>query len=139
LLNNLERSDYLITLPDHNKNRPQTKPRPNQPIKQKGNHRGWCVRQRTTIVVQHRRKELTNKLELIIQTKPDERLGPDLSRGRGKSIGGDLDVGEEGSEQRIVTLQSLHHGSDGYQHTCTRVGLTKKAYHCKCNQEHNQE
>jgi hypothetical protein len=26
----------------------------------------------------------------------DEGLGPDLSRGRGKSIGGDLDVGEEG-------------------------------------------
>jgi hypothetical protein len=43
------------------------------------------------------------------------------------SIGGDLDVGEEGSKQGIVTLQSLHHGSVGYQHACTRVGLTKKA------------
>jgi hypothetical protein len=30
-------------------------------------------------------------------------------------IGGDLDVGEEGSEQMIVTLQSLHHGSLGHQ------------------------
>jgi hypothetical protein len=28
----------------------------------------------------------------------------DLPRGRGRSIGGDLDVGEEGSEQTIVTL-----------------------------------
>jgi hypothetical protein len=28
----------------------------------------------------------------------DERLGPDLLRGRGKSIGGDLDVDKEGSE-----------------------------------------
>jgi hypothetical protein len=28
----------------------------------------------------------------------DERLVLDLSRGRGRSIGGDLDVGEEGSE-----------------------------------------
>jgi hypothetical protein len=44
----------------------------------------------------------------------DERLVPDLSRGRGRSIVGDLDVGEEGSEQTIVTLQSLHHGSVGY-------------------------
>jgi hypothetical protein len=42
-------------------------------------------------------------------------------------IDGDLDVGEEGSEQTIVTLQSLHHDSIGYQHTRTRVGLTKKA------------
>jgi hypothetical protein len=42
-----------------------------------------------------------------------------LLRGRGRSIGGDLDVGEEGSEQTIITLQSLHHGSDGYQHVHT--------------------
>jgi hypothetical protein len=57
----------------------------------------------------------------------DERLVLDLSRGRGRSIDGDLDVGEEGSEQTIVTLQSLHHGSVGYQHVCTQIGLTKKA------------
>jgi hypothetical protein len=50
---------------------------------------------------------------------PNERLVPDLLRGRGRSIGGDLDVGEEGTKQMIVTLQSLHHGSVGYQHTCT--------------------
>jgi hypothetical protein len=49
----------------------------------------------------------------------DERLVPDLPRGRGRSIHGDLDVGEEGSEQTIVTLQSLHHGSIGYQHVRT--------------------
>jgi hypothetical protein len=66
-------------------------------------------------------------------------LVPDLPRGRGRSIGGDLDVGEEGSEQTIVTLQSLYHGSVGYQHVHTRVVLTKKAYPCKCNQEHKQE
>jgi hypothetical protein len=64
---------------------------------------------------------------------PDERLVLDLLRGKCRSIGGDLDVGEEGSEQTIVTLQSLHDGSDGYQHACIRVGLTKKAYPCKCN------
>jgi hypothetical protein len=29
---------------------------------------------------------------------PDERLGSDLLRGRGKSIGGDLDIDDEGSE-----------------------------------------
>jgi hypothetical protein len=33
-----------------------------------------------------------------------ERLVPDLLRGRGRSIGGDLDIGEEGYEQTIVTL-----------------------------------
>jgi hypothetical protein len=35
----------------------------------------------------------------------DERLVPDLPRGRGRLIGGDLNVGEEGFEQTIVTLQ----------------------------------
>jgi hypothetical protein len=69
----------------------------------------------------------------------DERLVLDLSRGRGRSIGGDLDVGKEGSEQTIVTLQSLHHSSIGYQHVRTRVGFTKKAYPYKCNREHKQE
>jgi hypothetical protein len=49
----------------------------------------------------------------------DERLAPDLLRGRGRPIGGDLDIGEEGFEQMIVTLQSLHHGPVGYQHVCT--------------------
>jgi hypothetical protein len=61
-----------------------------------------------------------------VETTIDERLVPDLVRGRCRSIGGDLDVGEEGydvgeegSEQIIVTLQSLHHGPLGYQHTHT--------------------
>jgi hypothetical protein len=45
----------------------------------------------------------------------DERLSPDLPRGRGKSIGGDLDVDDEVSEQNIEPLQSLHHCSVGYQ------------------------
>jgi hypothetical protein len=76
---------------------------------------------------------------MLSYTVYDERLVPDLPRGRGRSIDEDLDVGEEGSEQTIVTLQSLHHDSDGYQHARTRVGLTKKAYPCKCNQEHKQE
>jgi hypothetical protein len=57
----------------------------------------------------------------------DERLVLDLLRGRGRLIGGDLNVGEEGSEQTIVISQSLHHDSVGYQHTHTHVGLTKKA------------
>jgi hypothetical protein len=64
---------------------------------------------------------------------------PDLPWGRGRSIDGDLDVGEEGSKQMIITLQSLHHDSIGYQHVRTWVDLTKKAYPCKCNKEHNQE
>jgi hypothetical protein len=31
--------------------------------------------------------------------RADERLVPDLPRGRGRSIGGDLNIGKEGSEQ----------------------------------------
>jgi hypothetical protein len=45
----------------------------------------------------------------------NERLGPDLLWGRGKSIGEDLDVDDEGSEQNFEPLQSLHHYSVGYQ------------------------
>jgi hypothetical protein len=42
-------------------------------------------------------------------------MSPDLLRGTGKSIGGDLDVDDESSEQRRFKLvQSLHHGSVGY-------------------------
>jgi hypothetical protein len=41
--------------------------------------------------------------------------GPDLPRLRGKSIGGDLDVDDEGSEQNFEPLQSLHQCSIGYQ------------------------
>jgi hypothetical protein len=44
-----------------------------------------------------------------------ERLGPDRLRGRGRSIGGDLDIGEEGSEQNLKPLQSLYYFSVGYQ------------------------
>jgi hypothetical protein len=39
----------------------------------------------------------------------------------------------------IITLQSLHHSSIGYQHAHTQVGLSKKDYAYKCNREHKQE
>jgi hypothetical protein len=42
-------------------------------------------------------------------------LSPDLLRGRGKLIGGDLDADDKGSEQNIEPLQSLHYCSIGYQ------------------------
>jgi hypothetical protein len=46
----------------------------------------------------------------------DSRMSPDLLRGTGKSIGGDLNVDDEGSEQcRFKPMQSLHHGSVSYQ------------------------
>jgi hypothetical protein len=45
----------------------------------------------------------------------DERLGPDLLRRRCKSICGDHDVNNKGSEQNFKPLQSLHHCSVGYQ------------------------
>jgi hypothetical protein len=70
----------------------------------------------------------------------DSRMSPDLLRGTGKSIGGDLDVDDEGSEQRRFKLvQSLHHDSVGYQPMHTRIGLTKKAMSLQVNREHKQE
>jgi hypothetical protein len=43
-------------------------------------------------------------------------MSPDLSRGMGKSIGGDLDIDDECSEQhRFEPVQSLHHDFVGYQ------------------------
>jgi hypothetical protein len=78
-------------------------------------------------------------------------------RGRGKSIGRDLDVDEEGSEQNFEPLQSLHHysmrkASNRTLNPCnhytttplvinpcdTPIDLTKKANPYKRNQEHKQ-
>jgi hypothetical protein len=67
-------------------------------------------------------------------------MSPDLSRGTGKSIGRDLDVDDEGSKQyRFKPVQSLHHGSVGYQPMHIWIGLTKKAMSLQANQEHKQE
>jgi hypothetical protein len=70
----------------------------------------------------------------------DSRMSPDLSRGTVKSVGGDLDVDDEGSEQhRFEPVQSLHHGSVGYQPVRTQIGLAKKATSLQANREHKQE
>jgi hypothetical protein len=70
----------------------------------------------------------------------DNTMSLDLPRGTGKSIGGDLDVDDEGSEQcQFEPVQSLHHGSIGYQHVRTRIGLSKKAMSLQENREHKQE
>jgi hypothetical protein len=67
-------------------------------------------------------------------------MSPDLLRGMGKSIGGDLDVDDEGSKQRrFKPVQSLHHGSVGYQPVHTRIALAKKAMSLQANREHKQE
>jgi hypothetical protein len=67
-------------------------------------------------------------------------MSPDLLRGTGKSISGDLDVDDEGSEQcRFKPVQSLHHDSVSYQPVHTRIGLAKKAMSLQANQEHKQE
>jgi hypothetical protein len=67
-------------------------------------------------------------------------MSPDLPRDMGKSIGGDLDVDDEGSEQRwFEPVQSLHHDSVGYQPMHTRIGLAQKAMSLQANQEHKQE
>jgi hypothetical protein len=43
-------------------------------------------------------------------------MSPGLLRGTGKSIGGDLNVDDEVSEQRqFEPMQSLYHSSVGYQ------------------------
>jgi hypothetical protein len=63
-----------------------------------------------------------------------------LLRGTCKSIGGDLDVDDEGSEQRrFEPVQSLHHGSVGYQPVHTQIGLAKKAMSLQANREHKQD
>jgi hypothetical protein len=67
-------------------------------------------------------------------------MSPDLPRGTDKSICGDLNVDDEGSEQRrFDPVQSLHHGSVGYQPVHTRIGLAKKAMSLQANREHKQE
>jgi hypothetical protein len=64
----------------------------------------------------------------------DSRMSPDFLRGTGKSIGGDLDVDDEGFEQRrFESVQSLHHNSVGYQPVHTRIGLAKKAMSLQVN------
>jgi hypothetical protein len=56
---------------------------------------------------------------------------------RDKSIGGDLDIDDEGSEQRRFELmQSLHHDSVGYQPVCIWIGLAKKVMSLQANREH---
>jgi hypothetical protein len=56
---------------------------------------------------------------------------------RGKSIDGDLDVDDEGSEQhRFEPVQSLHYDSVGYQLVRTRIGLAKKAMSLQAIREH---
>jgi hypothetical protein len=70
----------------------------------------------------------------------DSRMSPDLLRGTGKSIGGDLNVDDEGSEQRrFKPVQLLHHGSVGYQPVHTQIGLAKKAMSLHANREHKQK
>jgi hypothetical protein len=67
-------------------------------------------------------------------------MSPDLLRGTGKSIGEDLDIDDEGSEQRrFKPVQSLHHGSVGNQPMHTQIGLVKKAMSLQANREHKQE
>jgi hypothetical protein len=64
----------------------------------------------------------------------------DPLRGMGKSIGGGLDIDDEGSEQRrFEPVQPLHHDSIGYQPVRTRIRLAKKAMSLQANQEYKKE
>jgi hypothetical protein len=66
--------------------------------------------------------------------RDDSRMSPDLPRGTGKSIGGDLDIDDKGSkEHRFEPVQSLHHCFVGYQPVRTRIGLAKKATSLQAN------
>jgi hypothetical protein len=59
---------------------------------------------------------------------------------QGKSIGGDLDIDDEGSKQhQFEPVQSLHHDSIGYQPVHTWIGLAKKAMSMQANEEDKQE
>jgi hypothetical protein len=67
-------------------------------------------------------------------------MSPDLSRGTSKSISGDLNIDDEGFKQRrFESVQSLHHGSVGYQPMYTRIGLAKKTMSLQANREHKEE
>jgi hypothetical protein len=57
------------------------------------------------------------------------------------SIGGDLYVDDEVSEQHrwFESVQSLHHGSVGYQPVRTQIDVSKKAMSLQVNREHKQE
>jgi hypothetical protein len=82
-----------------------------------------------------------DRLWASFRRKPsDSRMSPDLLRGTGKSIVGDLNIDDEGSEQRrFEPVQSLHHVSVGYQPVHTWIGLAKKAMSLQANREHKQE
>jgi hypothetical protein len=56
----------------------------------------------------------------------DERLDPDLSRDRGKSIGGDRDIDDEGSEQNEWT------------HAITKTQLYCLSIHAHTNRPHQE-
>jgi hypothetical protein len=45
----------------------------------------------------------------------NERLGLDLLRCRGKSISGDLNIDDKGTQHNFEPLQSIHHYSISYQ------------------------
>jgi hypothetical protein len=51
---------------------------------------------------------------------------PNLPRGSGRLIGGDLDIGEEGIKQKIEPLQSLHQCSVGNQSMQHEFTLPKR-------------
>jgi hypothetical protein len=75
-----------------------------------------------------------NILKFQSQGRHDSRMSLDLLRGTGKLIGGDLDVDDEGFKQhQFKSMQSLHHGSVGYQPMHTRIGLAKKAMSLQAN------
>jgi hypothetical protein len=64
-------------------------------------------------------------ISLYSSTSFNGGLVPDLSSGRGKLIGGDLNVDNKGSEQNFKPLQSLHHHSVGYQSALHELSLPR--------------
>jgi hypothetical protein len=69
----------------------------------------------------------------------NKRLVTDLLRGRGRSVGRELDVGEEGYEQMIETMQSLHHGPLDTNMHAHELASQRSLNSCRCNWEHKQE
>jgi hypothetical protein len=60
------------------------------------------------------------------KTKLHKIIPLDLLRGRGKSIGGDLDVDDKGSEQNVELLQSLHQSFVCYQSVRHELTLPRR-------------
>jgi hypothetical protein len=66
-------------------------------------------------------------------------LVPDLLRGIGMLVGEDLNIGEEGSEQTIITLQNYTMTLLVTNTHAHKLASSRRLNSYRCNREHKQE